>query len=85
MKTGSEIADYTDTAGRTRQAALERNHRRPGDPAKLADPIVKIAAEPEPPLRLPLGSDALALIAAKNAFVEGETARWAVLSRSTDF
>jgi len=85
VKTGSEIADYADTAGRTRQAALERNHRQPGDPAKLADAIVKIAAEPEPPLRLPLGSDALALIAAKNAFVEGETARWAVLSRSTDF
>ncbi|POR47686.1 hypothetical protein B0G62_11760 [Paraburkholderia eburnea] len=38
-----------------------------------------------PPLRLPLGTDTLAAIAAKNAYVTQETEAWKVLSASTDF
>ena len=38
-----------------------------------------------PPLRLPLGTDTLAAIAAKNAYVAEETQTWKDLSISTDF
>lgn len=39
----------------------------------------------KPPLRLPLGTDALAAIQAKQAYVAQETQAWEALSRSTDF
>jgi hypothetical protein len=42
-------------------------------------------ANPEPPLRMPFGSDTVAAIEAKNAFVVQELARWQSVSVSTDF
>ena len=38
-----------------------------------------------PPLRLPLGSDTVERIEAKNAFVAKELAEWRTLATSTDF
>lgn len=35
-RTGKQIGDYTDTVGKTRIFAVERNHQQPGDPARLA-------------------------------------------------
>ena len=36
------------------------NGRQGGDPAKLADALVHLAARDEPPLRFPAGADAVA-------------------------
>jgi NADP-dependent 3-hydroxy acid dehydrogenase YdfG len=47
--------------------------------------ILHIANAVEPPLRLPLGTDTLKVIAETNAFVERETASWRALSESTDY
>ncbi|HKN77323.1 MAG TPA: oxidoreductase [Candidatus Acidoferrum sp.] len=79
------IADYAESAGKMRDLAAGRNHEQPGDPKKLAKALQQLVNTPEPPLRLPLGADALARIAQKNAFVEAETAKWRNLSVSTDF
>ena len=38
-----------------------------------------------PPLRLPLGSDTVERIEAKNAFVAKELAEWLKVATSTDF
>ena len=84
-KTEQQIADYADTVGKTRVFVVERNHQQPGDPAKLAGAITQLAEAPEPPLRLPLGTDALERIADKNAFVERETAKWRTLAKSTSY
>jgi NAD(P)-dependent dehydrogenase (short-subunit alcohol dehydrogenase family) len=84
-QTEHQIADYTETVGKTRAFAVERNHQQPGDPAKLAQAIVQVANATEPPLRLPLGGDALQRIADKDAFVEQETARWRTLAQSTGY
>ncbi|MBI3758361.1 MAG: SDR family NAD(P)-dependent oxidoreductase [Deltaproteobacteria bacterium] len=84
-KVATQIDDYADTVGKTRTFATAGNHQQPGDPVKLAQAIVKLANEPEPPLRLPLGKDAVERIAEKNAFVESETAKWRTLSESTSF
>jgi hypothetical protein len=46
---------------------------------------LQLASAAKPPLRLALGSDALARIAEKNSFVAQETAEWRSLSESTDF
>ena len=74
-KTEQQIADYADTVWKTRAFAVERNHQQPGDPSKLAQAALQLANAAEPPLRLPLGEDALERIADRNAFVERETGK----------
>ncbi|HKX26428.1 MAG TPA: oxidoreductase [Blastocatellia bacterium] len=79
------IDDYTETAGATREKAKSVNHNQPGDPAKLAAAIVDLAGNSEAPLRMPFGSDTVAAIEAKNAFVVSELTKWRSVSVSTDF
>jgi NAD(P)-dependent dehydrogenase (short-subunit alcohol dehydrogenase family) len=79
------IADYDATAGATRAAAADVSHNQPGDPAKLAVALVRLVGEANPPLRMPFGSDTVAAIEAKNAFVAEELAEWRTLAVSTDF
>jgi NAD(P)-dependent dehydrogenase (short-subunit alcohol dehydrogenase family) len=85
QETESRIEDYAETVGKTRESAAGRNHQQAGDPRKLGQAIVQLVNAAEPPLRLPLGTDALERIAAKNKFVEEETAKWKALASSTDF
>jgi len=79
------IADYAPTAGEVRKLAKAINQQQPGDPDKLAQAMITLVEAEQPPLRLPLGSDAQTYIAAKNAFVTGELATWSELTVSTDF
>ncbi|KVK86389.1 short-chain dehydrogenase [Burkholderia ubonensis] len=79
------IDDYDETSGAIRRKAVQMNHNQPGDPAKLAAAMITLVDAPNPPLRLPLGTDTLAAIAAKNAYVVQETETWKALSASTDF
>ena len=53
--------------------------------AKLAEALLQLVALPTPPVRLPLGPDALKRIAAKNEFVNQEMERWKTLSMTTNF
>ena len=85
MVSPTSIDDYTETVGATRERAKSVNHNQPGDPIKLAAAIVDLAGNPEAPLRLPFGSDTVAAIEAKNAFVASELAKWRSVSVSTDF
>jgi NAD(P)-dependent dehydrogenase (short-subunit alcohol dehydrogenase family) len=79
------IEDYAATAGRVRDIAAGLNHAQPGDPAKLAEVIVAFADAPQPPVRLPLGSDTVAAIAAKHASDGAILEAWRDVSVSTDF
>ena len=79
------LADYAATAGAVRERARQINLKQPGDPRRLAQALLALVASPTPPLRLPLGTDTLAAMAEKNAFVAAETAAWRELSASTDF
>ncbi|WP_321936949.1 oxidoreductase [Paraburkholderia sp. J8-2] len=79
------IADYDETSGAVRRKAEQMNHNQPGDPTKLAAALITLVDAANPPLRLPLGTDTLAAIAAKNAYVTQETQTWKDLSASTDF
>ena len=80
-----ELSDYAATAGAVRVKAREISLNQPGDPLRLAQAVLQLVASPTPPLRLPLGTDTLAAIDAKHAFVERETATWRALAASTDF
>ncbi|HEF5869645.1 TPA: SDR family NAD(P)-dependent oxidoreductase [Burkholderia cenocepacia] len=79
------IDDYDATSGAVRRRAADLNHNQPGDPTKLAAAMIALVDATDPPLRLPLGTDTLAAIAAKNAYVTQETETWRALSSSTDF
>lgn len=82
---GAIIDDYDATSGNVRRIAAGLNHQQPGDPAKLAAAMITLADAATPPLRLPLGTDALRVIAEKNAYVAEETEAWKALAQSTDF
>jgi len=79
------IEDYAETTGAMRRTAVSLNHQQPGDPARMAKAILKIVDDPNPPLRMPFGSDTVATIEAKNAFVAEELKKWRTLAISTDF
>jgi NAD(P)-dependent dehydrogenase (short-subunit alcohol dehydrogenase family) len=55
------------------------------DTAKAARVILEIAAMPDPPLHLLLGSDALFMANLVRTRLAAEDAKWAEVSRSTDF
>jgi NAD(P)-dependent dehydrogenase (short-subunit alcohol dehydrogenase family) len=81
----ARIADYDATAGAVRQRAVEVSHNQPGDPSKLADVLLAFADAPNPPVRLPLGSDTVAALEQKHADDAAILAAWRDVSVSTDF
>ena len=80
-----EISDYEATAGKVRAHARGLNHNQPGNPSKLADVLVAFADAPNPPVRLPLGSDTVAAIEAKHKADSLVLSEWRNVSLSTDF
>ncbi|SIR10313.1 oxidoreductase [Micromonospora avicenniae] len=75
--------DYRSTVGYM-ISHLKEGGPLNGDPTKGANVIVQVARMPEPPLRLPLGSDAVQLIRAADEAKIAEIDRWRELSVSTD-
>ena len=55
----SSIADYAERTEQTVTAWKSMDGQQGGDPAKLADALVRLAAQDEPPLRFPAGADAV--------------------------
>jgi NAD(P)-dependent dehydrogenase (short-subunit alcohol dehydrogenase family) len=55
----SSIEDYAERTEQTVTAWKSMNGQQGGDPAKLADALVRLAAQEEPPLRFPAGADAV--------------------------
>jgi NAD(P)-dependent dehydrogenase (short-subunit alcohol dehydrogenase family) len=84
-RTAQHINDYSETVGKTRAHAADVNHGQRGDPRKLAQAFIKLVNAKTPPLRLPLGSDTVERIEAKNAHVAQELAAWRQVSTSTDW
>jgi NAD(P)-dependent dehydrogenase (short-subunit alcohol dehydrogenase family) len=85
VRTGQQLDDYDATVGKTRNAAGDLNHQQLGDPAKFAKAMMVLANAPNPPVRLPLGSDTVKRIEAKNAEVVAELTTWKDLALSTDW
>jgi NAD(P)-dependent dehydrogenase (short-subunit alcohol dehydrogenase family) len=85
VESPASIADYDSTAGEVRKIAKAVTLNQPGDPDKLAQAMITLVQAQKAPLRLPLGSDCVAAIEAKNTFVAEELQTWRELSVSTDF
>ena len=84
---GSEntVGDYAETAHKRSVAQNVNARQQPGNPLKAGYPIIRALEADDTPLRLYLGSDALAAVrGALNARLD-ELEKWAELSQTTDF
>jgi NAD(P)-dependent dehydrogenase (short-subunit alcohol dehydrogenase family) len=77
--------EYDAVVGAAARMQRDYNGRQPGDPMRAAQAILQVAAMTQPPLRLALGSDAVAAIASADQARLAELERWRELSTSTDF
>jgi NAD(P)-dependent dehydrogenase (short-subunit alcohol dehydrogenase family) len=77
--------EYQATVGARSKSLRENADIMRGDPAKVAQAVLRVALEKEPPLRLLLGSDAVFFAGAYAAARAEEDAKWKALSVSTDF
>lgn len=68
-----------------RELAKTVSHNQPGNPQRLAEVVVEFVDAPNPPVRLPLGSDTVAAISAKHAENEALIEAWRAVAVSTDF
>ncbi|WP_377273258.1 SDR family NAD(P)-dependent oxidoreductase [Peterkaempfera sp. SMS 1(5)a] len=59
------IADYAERTAATRKQWESMNGQQAGDPARLADALLEVAALDQPPLRFVAGDDCLAAVEAK--------------------
>jgi NAD(P)-dependent dehydrogenase (short-subunit alcohol dehydrogenase family) len=77
--------EYDATVGKTARFQRDFNGKQPGDPARAAAALLRLASGVEPPLRIVLGSDAYNS-AEKNDLAKIELGKkWKNLSYSTDF
>lgn len=79
------IAAYAETVGPTREMITGIDGTQPGDPARAAAAILTALVADQPPLRLPLGSDAVDGILSHLDTIRDDLRTWADLSRGTDF
>ena len=79
------IEAYAPTVGVIRDYMAQHAGQQPGDPRKAAQAILKIVDLTEPPLRLPLGNDAIAFLRNGYKTSAEELERWAEITQSTDF
>lgn len=84
VRTRQELSDYAATVGAMRDFSASANHQQPGDPMKLSRALLVLADSPNPPVRLPLGTDTVARIGEKNRSVEAELQQWLSVAVSTD-
>ncbi|MBB3397389.1 MULTISPECIES: oxidoreductase [unclassified Rhizobium] len=78
-------SEYDAVVGAAARMQRAFNGRQPGDPARAAKAILEVTAMDRPPLRLPLGSDAIEAIERADRTKLEELRLWRELSLSTDF
>ncbi len=81
--TSASIGAYDETVGPTRQMVQTQDGRQAGDPAKAAAAILAALDSEDPPLRLPLGEDAVDAITGHLDAVRADVAAWAPVARDT--
>lgn len=85
IRTDRSISDYDAVMDPIRSARQAKSGKQPGDPSKAAAALLKLVEAENPPSRLFLGGDALALVEEKIGLMKAEIAEWEAVSRSTDF
>jgi NAD(P)-dependent dehydrogenase (short-subunit alcohol dehydrogenase family) len=79
------MPEYAAIVGPTRRYVGEGDGAQGGDPAKAAAAILRAIDSDRPPLRLPLGSDAVDPILTRLDSIRGEVLEWEAVARATTF
>lgn len=79
------INDYEETVGHIRGFISQIDGNQPGDPVRLAQAIINLAENENPPIHLPLGSDSVAAFRIKTEEGTKEINEWESISNSTDY
>jgi len=84
MSYAPEVEGYEQTVGKRRQFFESGKWIPVGDPDKAAQVMVKLADEPNPPVHLILGGEAITILENANNRREEEMKKWLPVSLSTD-
>jgi NAD(P)-dependent dehydrogenase (short-subunit alcohol dehydrogenase family) len=76
---------YAETAGPRRKEHDRVHGTQPGDPARAAAALIRVAESEDPPGLIFLGTDALAGFAAARDAIDAEVEAWREVSAGTDF
>ena len=80
----SSIEDYAERTKQTVTAWKRMNGQQGGDPAKLANALVQLASQEEPPLRFAAGADAIATVEQKARNLLAQADAYRELSSNLD-
>ncbi len=80
----AKLDDYAEVMAAMKEGYTARNHKQPGDPAKLAQALLVLAESNDPPVHFAVGSDAVTIVETKLAAWGAELAKWKALSSGTD-
>jgi NAD(P)-dependent dehydrogenase (short-subunit alcohol dehydrogenase family) len=78
------LPDYEGSVGALRNMLSGYAGNETGDPVRVAEVVLRLAAHPRPPVRLLLGSDAATFAGQVEQARRDTDQRWAEVSRSTD-
>ena len=84
MVAAPEIAGYEKTVGARKHLFKSSNFIPMGDPGKAAKAMIDLVNNPEPPIHLVLGSDAISRIKQADIVRNEEMEKWLPVSTSTD-
>lgn len=79
------IAEYKNVRESESAHKDDINGNQPGDPVKLAEALIKVSHDQNPPLHLFLGEDAYNMANQKITSVQSELEGWKSVSVSTGF
>lgn len=80
-----QIDDYASTSGEFLNWIRDMDGKQPGDPNKAASAMIQAVESDNPPLRLPLGADAVSTISEKLESVKAELDAWKQVASDTAF
>lgn len=79
------IDDYAAISGEFLKWLQETDGKQPGNPNKAAEAMIQAVESDNPPLRLPLGADAVSAIGEKLESVKAELDAWKEVAANTAF
>ncbi|MER6686074.1 oxidoreductase [Streptomyces olivaceoviridis] len=77
--------DYEDTVGAMNRYRAKNSGNQPGDPVRAAQVLIDVVRDDDPPRRLLLGAQAVAMALEAGEARAAETRKWAAASRAADF
>ena len=85
QESSTPISDYDDNVGARKTLIKQFADHLPGDPRKVAEAVLMVAALDEPPLRLLLGRDVLAAVREKIADLTASINHWESITKNVNF